>query len=85
MGDGSPASVVQSHREEFYSPRERADAEECNVNIPPLTLSSVRSLNALSTSSNASFLTVQPHPDFSLPTQEEATISSQDTNKFASQ
>ena len=50
----------------------------------PLRLSPPQSLKDLTTSSNASFLTVQPQPDFILPTQEEANISTQYTNKFAS-
>ena len=80
-GDGPPAGVVEADAEGYFSPRESVHEEEGNASTE--TLSPATSLKDLTTSSNASFLTVQPQPDFSLPSQEEANISSQFTKKFA--
>ena len=80
--DGPPAGVVEADTEGYFSPRESVYEEEGNAST--VTLSPAQSLKDLTSSSNASFLTLQPQPDFSLPTQEEAIISSQYTNKFAS-
>ena len=57
--------------------------EESNASTE--TLSPAQSLKDHNTSSTASFLTVQPQPEFLFPTQEEAKIPAQYTNKFALQ
>ena len=76
-GDGLPAGVVEAQTEGYFSPREIVHEEEGNASTE--TLSPAQSFKDLSTSTNASFLTLQPQPDFSLPSQEEANISSQYT------
>ena len=80
-GDGPLAAVVEVDKEEYFSPRESAEEEE--VNAFTETLSPPQSITDLTTSSNDSFLAIQPQPDCSLSTQEEAHISSQYTKKFA--
>ena len=82
VGNGRPALVVEADTEEFGSARESADAAEGNACTD--TVSPSRSLKKLTTASNASFFADQNQPDFNLPPQEEANISSQYTNKFAS-
>ena len=81
VGDGPPAAVVEADTEAYFSPRESAHDEEGNASTE--TLSPAQSLKDLTTSSNASFLTLQPPSDFILPSQEEANIFSQFTKKFA--
>ena len=81
MGDGPPAGVVEDDTEGYFSPRESVHEEEGIAFTE--TLSPAPSLKDVTTSSNASFLTVQPQPDFSRPTQDEANFSSQYTKQFA--
>ena len=80
-GDGPPPDVVEADTEGYFSPSESVHDEEGNASIE--TFSPASSLKDQTTSSNAAFLTFQPLPDFTLPTQEEAKISSQYTNKIS--
>ena len=77
VGDGPPSGVMETDTEGYFSASESVLEEESNASTE--TLSPVTSLKDLTTSSNASFLIVQPQPALSLPTQEEANISSQYT------
>ena len=81
VGDGPPAAVEEADTEGYFSPRESVQEEEGNASTE--TLSPATSLKDLTISSNASFFSLQPQPDFSLPTQEESNISSQYSKKFA--
>ena len=63
VGDGPPAGVVEADAEGYFSPRESVHEEEGNASTE--TVSAAQSIKDLTTSSNVSFLTVQPHPDFS--------------------
>ena len=74
VGDAQPAGLVETDKESYISPRESIPEEEGNASTE--TLSPAQSRKDLITSSNASFWTLQPQPDFSLPSQEEANISS---------
>ena len=82
VGDGPLAVLVEADTECYFSPRDSVHDEEGNDSSE--TLSGASSLKDLTTSSNASFLTVQLQPDFSVPTQEEENISSQNSKKIAS-
>ena len=72
-GDPPPA-VVEGDKEDFYFPRETVEEVEAYASTE--TISHAQCLTDLSTSSTASFLNVQPLPEFSLPSQEEAKILS---------
>ena len=80
-GDGPPAGVVEADAECYFSPRESVHEDEGKASCE--TLSPATSIKDQTASSNAAFLTVQPQADFSLPSQEEANISSQFTKQFA--
>ena len=81
VGDGPPAALVERDKKDYFSQRESVEEEECTASTE--NLSPQRSDKDLTISSNRSFLTVQLQPVLSLPSQEEAKIPSQYTNKFA--
>ena len=81
MSDAPPAAVLKADTEGFFLLVKAPTQLKAMLS---LTHSPKLSLTDLTTSYIASFLTVPPLTDFSLPMQEEANISSQSTNKFAS-
>ena len=77
VGDGPPAGVVEADTEGYFSPRESVHEEEGNASTE--ILSTATSLKDLTTSSNASFLTVSSireattEPFFLLASREKST------------
>ena len=64
--DGPHAGFMEAGTEGYFSAHESVHEEEAEASTE--TLSPATSLKDLTTSSNASFFTVQHQPDFSLPT-----------------